>query len=364
MKRPLDDDDDAALARNESSQPIFVRDAGGELVRVMPGARWEWGLGNPTKRCRPQSPHNGSERGTDMGTADVLSSADAVGDVVSVMQMSLDELKRVVARRHANWPDMWLEAAHRKTNISQKQWLLSVALQIVRESPSGSALSHAKEPSNLPLSRLLCADPPLMPVVVAQPVVPVVAAQPLAAARPAVHSTHLHWCHLHSLPQPCGLCTAARQALQMAPSEHMVPLPMQPMAPQPMQPMAAHSTSMAPSQPIAAPQMQPMAAQPPYFASWDTMAGLWRGGWAPSSSQPSSLATPPSVMPQPSADGSAAGRHGAFNMPPSLPPSPPVWFDIHFMQRTRPFLSVSLLVSVVGAMVAAIVGSSWHATYL
>ena len=70
---------------------------------------------------------------------DTLLDTDGVNDAITVMNMSLAELKQYVGRRHKNWADMWIAAAQSQTYSSQKEWLRSIALKIAAERPSAPA---------------------------------------------------------------------------------------------------------------------------------------------------------------------------------------------------------------------------------
>ena len=108
---------------------------------------------------------------------DTLLDTDGVNDAITVMNMSLAELKQYVGRRHKNWADMWIAAAQSQTYSSQKEWLRSIALKIAAERPSAPTQTPSA-PTQPFLSIPLAFAQPVRP---AQPV----PAMPLAYTLPA-----------------------------------------------------------------------------------------------------------------------------------------------------------------------------------
>ena len=104
---------------------------------------------------------------------------DGVADAVAIMRMSIAELKQFVGKRVANWPDMWIAAARGQQNLSQKEWLQSIALKFVRQPCAEFGAPSQPVPSVLPVAR------PLLNLAVAPPLVPTAVAQPFELQRAA-----------------------------------------------------------------------------------------------------------------------------------------------------------------------------------
>ena len=127
MKRPLDDDDDAALARNESSKPIFVRDAGGELVRVMPGEAL------PAK----------AKAATD-DSVDVVEKAQERAETARLAARSEEEIQyeAYLGNRDAKRGSVWIANVNQASS-NRAAFTDSIAAQIAEERAASGESSYA-----------------------------------------------------------------------------------------------------------------------------------------------------------------------------------------------------------------------------
>ena len=214
---------------------------------------------------------------------------DGVADAVAIMRMSIAELKQFVGKRVANWPDMWIAAARGQQNLSQKEWLQSIALKFVRQPCAEFGAPSQPVPSVLPVARPLlnlAVSPPLLPTAVAQPLL----LQPAAIAPP------------------------------LPPVPVAAPLPSVAVAP-PLPPVTV------------APPLPSLAVAPPTSPAAITEPGSLMGITPPLQLQlnESQLLLP---QPRPSAVVRGVFRYGQWWLPSSLPPSPPVTPALETSRKT------------------------------